>query len=518
MPKKVSPMEYREILRRLKLKQSIRSIHRDTGYSRDLIRKVRDVAKEKGWFEASSLPKEQEIVKFIEPNQSKTHPLDKIKQKIKQWVESGYTYIVIAKLVNEHCYNYNEITVRRYIQRQFPKMSKPICRRHFNPGETAEVDFGYLGVMYDASEQRNRKVWLFSMRLNYSRYCYRELVFNQQASTFFLCHVHAFEYFGGVPHKIVCDNLKSAVIQASLQEPLVNKSYQMLAEHYGFLISANKPATPQHKGGVEKDIDYVKRNFYPIFIEHQKQQGRTIPHGADCKKELAQWTKQTDITHQIKYTNATPDMLFSEEQPLLLPLRFDRWDPITWYHRKVGDDWKVQINKAFYSVPYQYIGKKVTAYINSTEVVVFYNYEQIACHRRANRDWQRVINPHHAPPNYDEYLNSTSVGVKRWAALIGQPTLELATIILHQRQVDGLRPARALCALSKTYSDQRLNNACHRALYYRLYSFHNVKNILKQNLDQLPLEQTTTDMFPAETARETPGDYQFARTGLYFND
>lgn len=518
MPKKVSPMEYREILRRLKLKQSIRSIHRDTGYSRELIRKVRDVAKVKGWFDSSSLPKEKEILKYIEPNQSKTHPLDKIKEKIKQWIELGYTYIVITKLVNEQCYNYNEITVRRYIKNQFPKINKPICRRYFDPGETAEVDFGYLGVMYDESEQRNRKVWLFSMRLNYSRYCYRELVFNQRASTFFQCHVHAFEYFGGVPHKIVCDNLKSAVILASLQEPLVNKSYQMLAEHYGFLISANKPATPEHKGGVEKDIDYVKRNFYPIFIEHQKQKGRTIPDCSDCNQELVQWTKQTDIHHQIKYTHATPDMLFSEEKPLLMPLRFDRWDPITWYHCKVGDDWKVQINKAFYSVPYKYIGKTVTAYINSTEAVIFYNYEQIACHRRAKRDWQRVIKPHHAPPNYDEYLNSTSVGVKKWAALIGQPTLELVTIILQQRHVDGLRPARALCALSKTYSDQRLNNACQRALYYRLYSFRNVKNILKQNLDQLPPEQTTTDLFPAETPLVTNTNYRFARNGLYFID
>lgn len=308
------------------------------------------------------------------------------------------------------------------------------------------------------------------------------------------------------------------MILASLQEPLVNKSYLMLAEHYGFLISANKPATPQHKGGVEKDIDYVKRNFYPLFSEHQKQKGRTIADFSDSRKELAQWTKQTDITHQIKYTHATPEMLFSEEKPLLLPLRFDRWDPITWFQRKVGDDWKIQINKAFYSVPYQYIGKTVTAYINSTELVVFYNYDQIACHRRAKRDWQRVINPHHAPPNYEEYLNSSSVGVKKWAALIGEPTLELVTIILQQRNVDGLRPARALCALSKTYSAQRLNNACHRALYYRLYRFNNVKNILKQNLDQLPLDQTTTDLFPAETSLETHHNYKFSREGWYFHD
>lgn len=518
MPKKVSPMEYREILRRLKLKESIRAINRDTGYSRDLIRKLKDIAKAQGWLDSSSLPKEKEIAKYIDPNQNKTHPLDKIKEKMKQWVELGYTYIVITKLINEQSYNYNEITIRRYIKRQFPKTKKPVCRRHFDPGETAEVDFGYLGLMYDENENRNRKVWLFSMRLNYSRYTYRELVFNQRAGTFFQCHVHAFEYFGGVPRKIVCDNLKSAVIQASLQEPLVNKSYQMLAEHYGFLVSANKPRTPEHKGGVEKDIDYVKRNFYPVFIEHQKQKGRTIPYVSDCKKELAHWMQQTDIKHQIKYTNATPEILFIEEKPFLLQLRLDRWDPITWYNPKVGDDWKVQINKAFYSVPYQYIGKRVTAYINSTEVVIFYNYEQIACHRRAKREWQRVINPDHAPPNYDEYLNSSSVGVKKWAALIGKPTLELVTIILQQRNVDGLRPARALCALSKIYSYQRLNNACQRALYYRLYSFYSVKNILKQNLDQLPLEQTTADLFPAKSPLQTHKNYKYARTGLYFID
>lgn len=89
------------------------------------------------------------------------------------------------------------------------------------------------------------------------------------------------------------------------------------------------------------------------------------------------------MKHQIKYTNATPEILFSEEKHLLLNLRLDRWDRISWYHPKVGDDWKVQIRKAFYSVPYQYIGKEVTAYLNSIEVVIFYNYEEIARHRRA---------------------------------------------------------------------------------------------------------------------------------------
>ena len=112
MARKVGPMEFREILRRLRLKQGIREIHRDTGYSRELIRKVRDIAKGQGWIDSSKLADETEIAKLINKN-NKTHPLDEIKDKIKQWLENGYTYVVITQLANEKSYNYNEITIRR---------------------------------------------------------------------------------------------------------------------------------------------------------------------------------------------------------------------------------------------------------------------------------------------------------------------------------------------------------------------------------------------------------------------
>ena len=192
-------MEYREILRRIKLHQTIREIHRDTGYSTELIRKVRDIATGQGWLASATLVDEHDIAKHLNDHKTKSHSLDQIKDKLKDWVECGYTYLVIAQLINDRGYDYNEITIRRYIKANFPKANKAICRRQFNPGEIAEVDFGYLGLMYDESEQRHRKVWLFRMRLNYSGYSYRELVFGQQMDVFFQGHVHAFEYFGGVP-------------------------------------------------------------------------------------------------------------------------------------------------------------------------------------------------------------------------------------------------------------------------------------------------------------------------------
>jgi len=100
--------------------------------------------------------------------------------------------------------------------------------------------------------------------------------------TFFFCHIHAFEYFGGVPRKVTPDNLKAAIIRASFVDPLVNRSYRNLAENYGFMISPCVPYSPRHKGGVENDVKYVKRMLQCgcdgiKMIEGKPDIRRTVP-------------------------------------------------------------------------------------------------------------------------------------------------------------------------------------------------------------------------------------------------
>jgi transposase len=107
-----------------------------------------------------------------------------------------------------------------------------------------EVDFGSLGITHDPQERRNRKTYLFSARLQHSRYAWRERTYDQKQSTFFRCHIHAFEFFGGVPEKVVPDNLKAAVLIDSFTDPIVNRVYQNLAEHYGVLIDPCPPRRP----------------------------------------------------------------------------------------------------------------------------------------------------------------------------------------------------------------------------------------------------------------------------------
>lgn len=124
------------------------------------------------------------------------------------------------------------------------------------------MDFGYAGYMLDPASGQARRTWAFVMTLANSRHQYVEFVFDQQVGTWLECHRHAFEFFGGVPQRVVLDNLKTAIIRACWDDPQVQQSYRECAEHYGFLIAPNRPRTPEHKGKVEQGgVHYVKRNF-----------------------------------------------------------------------------------------------------------------------------------------------------------------------------------------------------------------------------------------------------------------
>ena len=349
-----------------------------------------------------------------------------------------------------------------------------------------KVDFSYLCLAYNTAEQRNRRTYLFSARLRHSRKAYREVVPDQKQQTFFLCHVHAFRWFGGIPEKVVPDNLKAAVITASFEEPLVNRVYQNLAIHYGFLISPCLPRKPEHKGGVENDIKYVKRNFLPIFLEQQKRLGRETPDSADVQPALDKWTGEVSENRLIKGIGRSPREIFEQEElSALKPLPLQRWDLLTPGTAKVQESWRIQFDCAFYSVPYEYIGKQVSVLANSTTVYVFYDYREIAIHERAKEPWAVQRRSEHAPPEAEKYLNTTREGLLRQARAVGASTELVVKALFGKKGVDGMQTVRALLRLGTSFGRQRLNDACRRAILYDTPEYRSVKAILNRNLDSV---------------------------------
>jgi hypothetical protein len=494
MPRRVTTVQLQDIIQRLRVGQGVKAIHKETGRHKTVIRAVRDLAVRQGWLNPLvEIPSEGEIVRLhadSAEDREQPHVLDPYEEQIKEWVGKKYSLIVIHKMLASQGVSLSESTVRRWIHRQFPHLPSPVITRATTPGEVMEVDYGYLGAFWDPKSGKLRKVWFFSGRLRHSRKVYREISFDQNQASFFLSHIHAFEFFGGVPEKVVPDNLKAAITRASFQSPLVNRAYRSLAQHYGFLISACPPVSPELKGGVESDVKYVKRNFLPLFMESQKQKGREIGHTDELAQELERWNAETCDTHIVQKVGRSPLEIFEQEEASALkPLPLSRWDPVVFKQAKVGADWRVQFQKAFYSVPYRFIGQDVLVMANSTVVRVFQYGEEITMHLRAKYDWKYVWKAEHAPPQMEKYLSLSTQGLMRWAERVGPSVEKVMRSIFSDKAVDGLRPARALMRLAEHYGRERLEAACARALRFQLTDYQSVKNILKDNLDRLPEEQ-----------------------------
>lgn len=510
-------VELQDIVQRLRLGHSVKAIHRQTGRHKTVIRAIRALAIREGWLGATcELPSEGEIARLYEQTLSAVHqavhPLEAYDEQIQEWLRKKYSFQVIHRLLNQMGVTVSESTVRRWIHHRHPQLPSPVIVRATIPGEVMEVDFGYLETYWDRQSAKQRKVWFFSGRLRHSRRAYREIAFDQTQGTFFGCHIHAFEFFGGVPKSVVADNLKAAIVRASYENPLVNRAYRRLAEHYGFLISACPPFSPELKGGVESDVKYVKRNFLPLFTESQKQRGHAPGLVEELIQDLERWNVEVCDTHVVQKVGRSPLEIFEQEEVAALrALPPSRWDPVIYKEASVGPDWRVQFQKAFYSVPYRLIGQRVLVMGNSATVRVYLAGEEITMHLRAPRDWHYVWKAEHAPPQMEQYLAMSTQGLLTWASRLGPSVQALMQGILADKAVDGLRPARALLRLGQRYGKDRLEAACRRSLRYGLGDYQSVKNILVGNLDRLPEEQDAQ-------APQGQTLFRFQRDHGYFDD
>ncbi len=509
--------DIRNIIHRFRMGQSKRKIHHDTGVHRSIIRKWDNLAVTHHWLDPEQpMPSDEEITRAVEKGRKKqiVHPLDVCKDQIRQWHKDGLTSVVIYRLLKgrgmDSC---DEQAIRRYRSKHFPKPIEPVMVRQTVAGKHIDLDFGELGYFRDDDDNdKVKKVWLYSLRLRHSRKAYREIVLNQKSPIFLMGHVHAFEFFGGVTENCVLDNTKAAITRSTIDNDMVMRSYQDMAEHYGFIISPCLPYTPEHKGGIEGDVKYVKYNFLQYFLAKQKEMGIAIPRVSALREALKTWSIEVADTHIIHGIGRSPNTLFeSEEKTALRPLPKTRWEPTSWSRCVVRREWRVMVECVYYSVPHQLIGEKVDVCVTHTTVRIFHNNKEITLHGRATKKWEYKRKAEHAPPYKEAVLNCTREGLLELAKDIGPCTHDVAFGILSHPTVDKLRPVRHLLGLALKYSKERLELACRRAFNCKLFSYNSVKNILVKNLDSQPSENSDLDkIVPMPTFRfaRDPADYK----------
>lgn len=476
-------MEVRKVLNHLRGGQSNRRIAQDVGLDRRTVSRIRAWAHQEGLL-TGELPAMAELQSRMAslymdsdapPARSAVAPYA---QQVQRLHEEGVEDAAIWERLKERGFSGSYSAVWRYIQKLSASGPTVTVRVESEPGVEAQIDFGYAGKMIDPESGQLRKSWAFVMLLSWSRHQYVEFVFDQSVRTWLRCHVNAFAYFGGVPQRLVIDNLKAGITKACWEEPQVQHAYGECAEHYGFLIAPCRPATPQHKGKVEQGgVHYVKRNFLG---------GREPTRLGQANQDVLVWCETTAGLRTHGTTKAQPLLAFQEtEQVRLQSLPTATYDLAEWKVAKLHRDCHVVFDNAYYSAPYRLVDQRLRIRGGMHTVRLFtLDYQLVASHDRATQAGQRLTHAGHLPPELLAGLQMDRESCRTAAQDIGPATLTVVSQLLDQGVVDRLPTVRRLLKLRDRFSDRRLEAACARALHFDDPSYATVKRILTQNQEE----------------------------------
>jgi transposase len=290
--------------------------------------------------------------------------LDPFNDNVKAWIEEDSDYTatwIYDRLSNMGFTGSYEIVKRRVhrIKENYHKVA--YMRFETEPGYQAQVDFGEFQIAKpDGSVE---KLFLFSMILGYSRKMYAELIERCDLPTFLDCHIHAFEYFGGVPEQILYDRMKNVYIGKIAGKKQFNNTLMGFALHYGFKPEVAPAYAAWVKGKVERPYSFIREGFWRGY-------GFICLETANV--DLLTWLSKKDervhgTTHEV-VTNR-----FYREKPHLNMLPPQAFDTSYRIYRKVYKDCTVRFEGNSYVVPHDLVGKQIILRVKDSFMRIFYN-------------------------------------------------------------------------------------------------------------------------------------------------
>ena len=408
---------------------------------------------------------------------------------------------IFQDLATDHNYNESYDSIKRYIRKLKKKHPKLYARIETPPGEEAQVDFGQGAPTLNNG--RYRKPWLFVMTLSNSRKSYQEVVWKQDVETFIRCHENAFTHFGGSVKVIKLDNLKAGVLQAHLYEPQLNPNYLAFAQHYNIAPVPCRVATPQHKGKVESNINYVQDNAL---------KGKKFDSLDEQNAYLRTWDRTWASTRIHGTTKRQVNVMFEEEKPFLQPLPKEPYAFFKIGERKVSIiDSHIEVAGAYYPIPPQYMGRQVTVHFNTKWIKVYYNNKRIqflsaVAKGRFHPD-KRCL-PDHKNGSQNQYIQY----LFDKCSDIGPSVIKWAKIAELERKQRAYRSIQGVVSLVKKYPYATVNHACQQSIERGVLSYHVVKELAEALRIQKNIQKEIQFSQQSDIIR-SPLDYHNILTG-----
>jgi len=355
-------------------------------------------------------------------------------------------------------------------------------------GDKLFVDYAgdTVPVIVDRRSGKTQKAHIFVAVMGGSSLSFAYATWGEKLPDWIDGHVQAFEYFGGVPHLLVPDNPKVAIIKACFYEPQANRTYSDLAAHYDTALLPARPRRPRDKAKVEACVRIVER-WLLGRLRH-----RRFYSLAEINAAIAELLVTLNDHRVLRYVSRTRRQLFEElDAPRLKPLPTTPYQLAEWRVRRVGLDYHVEVEKHFYSVPYRHAREAVEVRMTSRSVEIFLRGERIAVHLRGSGDGKHTTLNEHMPSSHRRHADWTIEKILSHAQSHGPSVALLCQLVLEHRPhpEQGFRSCMGIVRLAKTVGPERLEAACERALLVGARSYGQVKSILDNRLDGQPVRR-----------------------------
>ena len=369
--------------------------------------------------------------------------------------------------------------------RQWARITKATMRIQHKPGDAMQVD--WAGNTLDICDPVSGEVWkayLFVAVLPCSCYAYAELCEDMKLEDWLLCHVHAYNYFGGVTRLLIPDNLKTGVTSNTRYETVLNRSYQEMAEHYDTAIVPARVEHPKDKSLAEGTVKFASTWILAALRE------RKFFSLEEAQAAAAEKLEELNSRPFKKREGNRRIAFLEEEREFLRPLPTAPYEPAVWSPElRVGNDYLVSDGLNKYSVPFDLIGEKVILRLTRNAVEVFYKGTRVAMHVRC-RNTQRdpIVKEEHMPPEHRKYLAYNTNDFTKWASSIGMNASTVVRYFLTsgKEPEQGFKACASMTRLAERYGAKRLENACERLLAFTATpSIRTLTTILKNRQDNV---------------------------------
>ena len=365
------------------------------------------------------------------------------------------------------------------LYRDWAKTLEPVLRQVHPPGQKLFVDWAGLKVPIHSADSSVSQASLFVAVMGFSNKTYVEAFPNEQLEHWIAGHCHAFRFYGGLTRAVVPDNPKTAVTRPCRYEPVLQRSYQEMAAHYGTVILPARIKKPRDKAKAETGVQIAERQ---ILAPLRDQRFFSV---ADLNQAIRPLLDKLNAQEFQKLEGSRNSWFESQEKSALLPLPAQPFELATWSKATVNIDYHAVVDYHFYSVPYPLVHQELEVRSTANTVEFFHQGKRVAAHVRSYIPGKFTTLEEHRPKSHQRYLQWTPGRLIGWARKTGPQCAKLVEQILKDRPHPemGFRSCLGIMRLGKGVGSARLEAACARALRFGTCSYRSIKSILENGLD-----------------------------------